>query len=889
VNFLDTTPAEIVHVVELLKRVETFPDECDFEAREVLEETRSPFAVAVAQRCIGLAERTRGRFGEALLWLEASVATASSADLHLCVAQSQVALASCLAASGEYHVALSILNEALPHLDEKSMASAKNYAGFVLRRTEHPQAALAAFAEAEQFARRNNQVSELAKILNNRSVLLTELGDMEGAEHDLRNAARCFDFTDQGLNAAKAEHNLGWLLARQGRVAEALRVYANADARGGDALAATSTGARDRAELYLTARLFRESLHSATQARELAVRSGFSSQLPEIDLLTGRVLACLGLWEQAAESFSSSEQLCREHGRDFTANVAHWCLEVSSLRGTGSGTVPHWDEVLRGQFVNTAGSGPRETDLHVADLVDVAFAGLVSELGVAPEDPRNRPLRSIVSTGFTSGNATSRIQSLVIRAAFVARIPGAAFSDVALAVTGLLDSIRQHFENVPSQELRTIFVDSMRVEPIVVDCAILFDRPDLYIEWLEQLRRSTNEETRYSGVGTSVVGTEEMRKLTGSEPDDGIGPKVALRIRSATEFEVRQATWSVIRKSPPRFGSDERLVSPQTNQENLETLLCYAMSTTDLVVLQQHANERQLFRLSPTNHIATAIDAVRIAVSGLLRSAGRSSFPDTIQNLNRRKTAVERTLQRLDNLVAPPALPPGPVAIVGNGLLATIPWQLLSSFAGRPVTTYPTIADWSRPALSSCSSVGIVCGPGLEFGEKETAAVASLYNNAVVLTGSQATIESVCTLMTEVDTLHIVAHGSRRSDSAFFSGIELVGGALTGYDLARLDIAPARVILSCCDLGAANSKGLSSSLGLMSTLRNRGSHEISAPVMLVDDAATAEIMISVHRYLLKGLRLAEAISRTLSDAADTAGAMGSIAQLTAGSFNTMGR
>jgi tetratricopeptide (TPR) repeat protein len=880
---VSATP-DLVRILELLERVETHPKECGAEARLLLTHTEFPNVVAAAQRCVGLAERTRGRFGDAREWFEASVATAEAADLQLCAAQSQVGLASCLAASGNYHEALALLNVALPRLDEKSMAAAKNYVGFVLRRTEHPDEAMVAFAEAAAHARSNSQDGELAKILNNRSVLLVEMGDMAGAAGDLRNAVECFDRAGQGLYAAKAEHNLGWLLARQGHVAEALRVYADADARGGEAMTATSTGARDRAELYLTARLFRESLHSARLARELASRDGFRGQLPEIDLLLGRVLACLSSWEKAAESFSSSEHLSREHGRFFTARVARWCFEVSLLRATGRG--PNGLASSPAELASRSERG----DLHIADLVDVGFSAIMGQLGLAAEDPRNDAIRHMVSAGAHSENATSRVQALVIRTADMARSPGATLNDVAFAVDELLNSICEHFATIPSQELRTLFVDSLRVEPVLVDCAVLFDHPTLYLEWLERLRTSTNGESRIDDDSAHAARTEDLlrRRRYAGEPrerESKPGPVAnnSLRDQSQTEFEIRLATWSATRNSKPRFDSDEVFVRTRGIGEPSETLLCYAMSTSDLVVLQQHANDRSLIRLSSTNQIGPAIDAVRIAVSGLLSRNGRSPTPLETQNVIRCTTKIERTLQRLNDLVTPPNLPSGPVAIVGNGVLAAIPWQLLQSLAGRRVATYPTIQDWLSPKLSLGPRAGIVCGPGLKFGEIEADAIAALYDNPIVLTGPQATVESICALMAGVDTLHVIAHGSRRTDSAFFSGIELYDGALTGYDLARLNSTPRRVILSCCDLGAANSKGLSSSFGLMSTLRNRGSNEIAAPVILVDDAETVGVMVSVHRYLRRGWGLADALLETLTNSKSNK------TQLTAGSFNTMGR
>ncbi len=189
--------------------------------------------------------------------------------------------------------------------------------------------ALDAFDTGAVLARDLRHDAVLGKILVNRSTLLGESGEWQLAEADLRESMECLLRAERPLLAARAQHNLGWVLSRQGKIAEALQAYAAADARGGPAMAATSTGARDRAELYLAARLFREALHSAEQAKVLAQVDGYESQIPEIELMIGRAQANLGDWDRAREAFFRFGSVASGQGRLESAVLAEWCTRLT--------------------------------------------------------------------------------------------------------------------------------------------------------------------------------------------------------------------------------------------------------------------------------------------------------------------------------------------------------------------------------------------------------------------------------------------------------------------------------------------------------------------------------------------------------------------------------
>jgi tetratricopeptide (TPR) repeat protein len=854
---------ELATVIRLVKLVDVDPETSEREATELLSSSNAE-VVAIAQRCIGLAYRSAGHFDIAIRWLSDSATTATKADLLSVKAQSEVELAWCFAGAGQYDRSVSLLQSASEFLDVDSSAGAHNCHGFVLLRTGKFPDALVAFERAVESAKVHHQDVVLAKILVNRATLLVELGDLASAERDLTESVECFRVADRPLLAARAEHNLGWVLGRRGRVAEALQVYAAADSRGGIAMAATSTGSHDRAELYLGARLFREALHSAEQAKHLAEKDRFESQLPEIELLLGRALANLGEWTRATEAFLRCSAVASRQGRLETATVAEWC----AMLGSGANLAPSPSS----EFLSRSGA-----ELHLIDVVDVAFARLFQ---LAPDQRFRAALFDAASLGRDASSITTRTQALVSE--LMISLWEGSVGETENAVEAVFVTVEEHLATLRSSELRGAFVESMHLEAVIAEAALQTETAGSFVPWIERLRNALSQ---------AGFQTDAARYTGGDRSADS--PLVGHRpwARALSDFEVRNADWSQspsgnVARIDGAFPTIETIC--EQTKSGRETLLCYAMTGEQLVLQQFESGQTTSRRMGQSTEVRSAIEAVRIAASMYLRQSNRqvsSPIEFGAQRLN-------RSLERLNDLVSPPLVDASPVVIVANGLLASVPWQLLNGFAGRPVTLFPTIADWiacpvRKPIPHSKLQIGLVCGPGLENGPAEVNSISALYKNSRVLVGADCSVAAVSELLEGVDIAHIVGHGSRR-ESASLSGIELSDGLLMGYDIERLRRVPRRVVLSCCDLGATNGSGLATSFGFVAALRGPRTNqtqgaEVAAPVMEIDDAATGEAMVALHNRLCAGMGLAESLATV------TASVTHPLLRLSVGSFNVTGR
>ncbi|WP_214108343.1 CHAT domain-containing protein [Acrocarpospora catenulata] len=133
------------------------------------------------------------------------------------------------------------------------------------------------------------------------------------------------------------------------------------------------------------------------------------------------------------------------------------------------------------------------------------------------------------------------------------------------------------------------------------------------------------------------------------------------------------------------------------------------------------------------------------------------------------------------------------------------------------------------------------------------------------LTGPRATAARVLSALDGARLAHLAAHGRLHGSNPLFSSLRLADGPLTIYDLEGLRHAPRMVVLAACDSGRSVVRTGDELLGLSATFLSLGTRTIIAPVVSVPDAATAAMMVTLHRLLLSGLSAAAALAQTQAD------------------------
>jgi CHAT domain-containing protein len=211
---------------------------------------------------------------------------------------------------------------------------------------------------------------------------------------------------------------------------------------------------------------------------------------------------------------------------------------------------------------------------------------------------------------------------------------------------------------------------------------------------------------------------------------------------------------------------------------------------------------------------------------------------------------------RLDELVLGPmatVIGDRALVVVPTGPLQSLPWSVLPSCVGKPVTVAPSATLWCTADQRRRDGVGIVvaAGPGLPGAHAEAEAVAALHEVEPLL-GHRATAEAVTATLGGARLAHLAAHGDVHPHNPLFSSIRLDNGPLTVYDLEHLARTPELVVLSACNVGRDAVTAGDELLGLTATFLTHGTRQVVASVMPVPDAETTTLMVRFHELLKAG-------------------------------------
>jgi hypothetical protein len=227
--------------------------------------------------------------------------------------------------------------------------------------------------------------------------------------------------------------------------------------------------------------------------------------------------------------------------------------------------------------------------------------------------------------------------------------------------------------------------------------------------------------------------------------------------------------------------------------------------------------------------------------------------------------SYERSLRRLDVALALPEAER--LVIVSTGVFGQLPWGLLPSLRGRPVTVSPSATAWVRSRrrpVSDSGEIACLAGPGLGRAEDEAAAVASAWPAATVASGLDATGDLAAKIMATAQLVHVAAHGNHQTENPLFSSLRLADGVLFAHELDQAGRAPEHVVLSACELGLATVRPGDEALGLTSVLLHLGTRSVVAGVARIGDEVAAETMTGYHRELAAGADSAQALARALA-------------------------
>jgi CHAT domain-containing protein len=210
------------------------------------------------------------------------------------------------------------------------------------------------------------------------------------------------------------------------------------------------------------------------------------------------------------------------------------------------------------------------------------------------------------------------------------------------------------------------------------------------------------------------------------------------------------------------------------------------------------------------------------------------------------------------------------LVVVPHRILHYVPFHALHDGASylieqREVCCVPSAAvlkqclDAPRHSLQSVTLLGISDQRNPRARE-EVLALAPLFPACVTLLNEQASLDSLVEYSTASQVLHLACHGNFRIDNPLFSSLQLGDGWLTVRDVYQLDLSECDLVtLSACETGVNSLAPGDEWIGLARGFFSAGSPSLLVSQWVVDDEATAALMMDFYGHLQAGAGPAAAL------------------------------
>lgn len=837
----------------------TAPDAALRRAREWLSETSSEPELRVLARHIAcLASVERGRMRDARHHARSGLGVARRAGLPAREAQLRLSLAWIELDGGDCDASWKQLLTAEPHLSGADLPKAACLRGLLHCQGDRYAEAVDQLSAALRSLRAAGDRHWEANALLGRGLARHYRNEVDAAEADLFAAERIFASDGRVARSAACQHNRGCVAFKAGDLARALRLFTDALTTGLDPDANPEVRV-DRAEALAAAGMHADAREEMRLAAAQLVERGRAVRLAETRLALAGCALRDGDPESAIEEARLARRLFRSQGRPAWSALA---------------AVTAWQAKLRaGDRSRHALSAARRA-AHVC--ADYGWTAAAADLWLtagraAREMGLGRTAHGLLT--LAAGSQDDEVASAPQRA--VGALARALLAQQAGDRDAVFDACGQGLRTVETYaaamaayELRVqAFGLSEEISATAIGTALETGAPREVLRWSERSRASALSRRMLEAPSDGPLreALVELRAAVAETRDSHSGyPNTALARVAELEERVRQRAVLVdgaTSVAAGRQGLDE--VCAELGDAVLVSYLSHAGELHCVSIVDGHV------RLSPLGResdVAPLVDRLRRL---LARQTGGASTRAE-QEFAERVPEVAGALE--EQLLAPvaSALAQGrPLVVVPTGRLHALPWAALPACRGRSVTVAPSLRCWLRSIADARRDARAdravdrgrvwVAGPGLDHAESEVAALHETSGGQLLVRGD-ATTERVLHAADGANMVHIAAHGWFRQDQPLLSCLDLADGPLYGYDLDGLRRGPSTVVLSACEVGrSAVSRGDELS-GLAAALLGRGTATVIASVVPVPDERTAEVMVTLHSALQRGVPPAEALA-----------------------------
>jgi CHAT domain-containing protein/tetratricopeptide (TPR) repeat protein len=810
-------------------------------------------SVSRAYRAAGVASMQLRALSDAVGELHESIAAGRQARSSTLVAEARMSLASALALRGAPQQAFEAIDAALRDLHGLPAARARVQRSAILQELGRLDDALDDLRVALPGLRRAHDAQWEVRALSNRSLIWTARRSFAAAEADLVRAMRLCHEHQLGLAGAYVEQNLGCLYADRGDFPTALAHLDAAQGTYEDLGVQVSSLLIDRARVLLSVRLLEE----AREASEAAVSACRAQrrwmQLPEANLLVSTVALLQGDSQAALVHARNAERSFSRMGRAEWLTLARHAhlqaLVARDVRGVSPARA-------RGSAEELARSGWALPSIEARIL-----AGRL-ELRRGRSAQAQRDLQ-VAGRGRRSGPADVRVRAWLAEA-LLRRAQGRDRGAVRALEAGLR-VLQEHQATLGATELRA-HISTHRGELARTGLRWALDEQNLSaIHWWAERSRASVALMRPARPPEDelLAGALEDLRTTMTEIDAARGTGSSTRALVQRQVGLEQRIRDHCRRSPGIAGVAGE---PPPPLEELASSLGPA-ALVEFIELDAALHCLVTTDASTTLHRVADPEPVRQALVhvpfALHRLASGSTRP---KQVDAARAVLRRAAVSLDEALLQPCrreVADRPLVIIPTGWLQSVPWSILPSCAGRPVTVAPSATLWRRAVRRTPAAAGgvlVVAGPGLPDAVREAAAVAAVHPGSTLLGPDQARAAAFRRGMDGALLTHVAAHGVFRADNPLFSSLLLSDGPFTVHDIERLDNTPHHVVLAACETGRSRVLAGDETLGLASALLSQETSSIVAPIITIPDGETVELMATYHRCLRAGSAPADALA-----------------------------
>ncbi len=818
-------------------------------------------ALSVAERALGVAALHLRDLNAAIRHLRAAVALGERVrSLDLAV-DARIRLAGTLNVCGRARQALREIDDVLLlDLDGLRRARAAAQRGAILSQLGRHDEALGSYQSAVPGLRRARDYLWLQRVLSNRGVLHGYRHEFVAAEADLRETERLCRMLDLELSIGFVHQNLGWVAGIRGDVPLALDYFHRAEQCFSNLGSELGELLTDRSQLLLSAFLVSEAREAAEQAVQHFERDGRQIMLPEVRLLLAQAAALDG---HPTLAIDQARRAVREFLRQ---QRAEWAtlgrFVVLRLRLAGSAR----PREAVGQLVSLA-EALAAAHWPTAALEARVLAGrLALERG---RDAEGRRQLELASRGRRSGQATLRARAWHAEA--LLRVSRGNCRGARIALRHGLKVLDDHRATFGATDLRA-HASGHRVElaELGLAMAVTDGRPELVLQWAEEGRAShlLLRPVRPPDDPTLARDLAELRATVGEiDASRSAGRVPAKLVARQLELERKVRDHCRRQRSDPAAPSHSLVLLPSLSAALQDAALIEFLSVRSTLfavsVVEGHAELRELGSLA---NIGDLVQRIPFALHRLTRHRVSAASRTAAVAL------LRHVAEQLDEVLLRPISAQTcerPLVLVPTGPLQSLPWSILPSCRGRPITVAPSAALWhaAHRVPSTGSGTAVAAGPDLHGACAEAEAVAALHGCRAQV-GAAATVDAVMDSLKGVRLAHLAAHGQVHAHNPLFSSIQLADGPLTVYDLEQLGTAPQLVVLSACNSGRANICAGDELLGLTTAFLSRNAQQIVASVMPIPDAETTPLMIAFHELLTSGQTVASALAQAQARVSD---------------------